>query len=239
MLKKATRVAVLVLLAVATAFALIHTGSSQIADDKLPSGKWALSAHPYIGPMYESQPVKVIGVLSDANKGFKITNVGLKNTSSKAVSAVTLSWYVTSEQTGDAVLLQGATQPIILANGLPVGKSEYFEKPILSFGRVSKPLLDGGALHGVYSIEVAVTGILYEDGSTWEGDPKNMVMAHKAGLRVGPVPQSCANQMCQYDGVGSYMCVAGTGQLCTNCGRRCLNSICGELAPSCGPGGGN
>jgi hypothetical protein len=239
MLKKATVAVLLPLLLVMSALALVNSGSSQGRSNALPPGKWAVSAHAYVGPMYESQPVKVIGVVSDAAQGVKITTFGLRNSTSKVVSAVSLTWYVTSEQTGDEVLLQGETEPVSIEGGLPAGKSQYIEKPVVSFGDISKVLLKRGALRGAYSIEVAVTGIQYEDGSTWTGDPKNMVAAVKAGLHFGPAPQGCAGQMCQYDaGSSVYICVAGPGQLCTNCGRRCLSSVCGELAPSCGPGGG-
>jgi hypothetical protein len=241
MLKKATAAVLLPLVLVMSALAFAKGGSSQGRRDTLPPGKWAVSAHAYVGPMYESQPVKVIGVVSDAAQGLKVTTFGLRNSTSKVVSAVSLTWYVTSEQTGDEVLLQGETEPISIEGGLPAGKSQYIEKPVVSFGDISRVLLKRGALRGAYSVEVAVTGVQYEDGSTWTGDPKNMVAAVKAGLRFGPAPQSgCAGQMCQYDAsIGAYTCVPGPGQLCTNCGRRCLSSVCGELAPTCGPGGGN
>lgn len=238
MFRKATAAVLLPLLLVLGALALTEGGSAQGRNDTLPPGKWAVSAHAYAGPMYESQPVKVIGVVSDAAQGVKITTFGLRNSTSKVVSAVSLTWYVNSEQTGDEVLLQGETEPISIEGGLAPGKSQYIEKPVVSFGDIAKVLLKRGALRGAYSVEVAVTGIQYEDGSTWAGDPRNMVAAVKAGLRFGPAPQGCANQMCQYEpGIGAYQCVPGANQLCTNCGRRCLSSVCGELAPSCGPGG--
>jgi hypothetical protein len=240
MIKKATIVAAMCLLAVATVFAIVNNGSDGNKGHHLPQGKWAISASPYVGPMYESQPVKVIGVVSDTTKGFRVTAIGLKNTSSKAVASVTLTWYVSSDQSGNAVLLQNKTGELSLTGRLPVGKSDYFDLDVVSFGNVSRPLLKNGALQGTYRIEVAVTDIVYEDGSVWSGDPKNAALAHRSGLRPGPVPQGCAGQMCQYDAsANTYRCVDGANQLCTNCGRRCINSICGELAPQCGPGGGN
>lgn len=238
MLKKATVAVLLPLLLVMSAVAFAGGGSGQGRSNTLPPGKWAVSTHAYAGPMYESQPVKVIGVVSDSAQGVKITTFGLRNSTSKTVSAVSLTWYVTSEQTGDEVLLQGETEPIGVEGGLPAGESRYIEKPVVSFGDIGKVLLKRGALRGAYSVEVAVTGVQYEDGSTWTGDPRNMVAAVKAGLRFSPAPQGCAGQMCQYEpGIGAYTCVAGPNQLCTNCGRRCLSSVCGELAPTCGPGG--
>jgi len=237
MFKKAIVMAVLTLVAVVTAS--VHSSLSQGNSDKLPAGKWAISAHPYVGTAYESQPVKVIGTISDPTQGFKVTTVGLKNTSGKVVSAVKLRWYVTSEQSGDSILLQGDTHPLQLGKGLAVGKSEYFDFPVLSFGKVSKPLLKAGSLQGVFTIEVAVSEILYEDGSTWEGDPKNTVTFAKAGLRPGPLPQECPNQVCQYDfQSGQFGCVSGQGVICTPCRKSCINTVCGEFAPGCGPGGG-
>lgn len=240
MFKKASVTAVLILVVVTTALMLVASGFSQRKSDTLPPGRWTLSAHPYLGTAYESQPVKVIGVGSDTINDFKVDTVGLKNTSGKEVSAVVLRWYVTSGESGDEVLLHGDTNSLTLGNGLPAGKSQYFDFPIVSFGRISKQLLKAGALQGDFRIEVAVSQILYEDGSTWEGDPKNTATFVKAGLRAGPVPQAgCANQVCQYNtDLQAYQCISGLNQLCTNCGRRCLNSVCGELAPSCGPGGG-
>ena len=237
MVKKAILMAVLTLVVVATASILVYSSFGQNKNDTLPPGRWTISAQPYLGTAYESQPVKVIGVVSDTNHGFKVTTVGLKNTSSKVVSAVKLRWYVTSEESGELVLLQGDTNSVMLGNGLPVGKSEYFETPIVSFGRVSKQLLRAGSLQGVFTIEVAVSQILYEDDSTWEGDPKNTVTFVKAGLRPGPIPlQGCAGQTCQYDpGLRAYRCVDGFNQVCSNCGRTCINAVCGEQLPTCPP----
>lgn len=237
MLKKAFVMAVLTLVVVATASLLVHSSFGQNKNDTLPPGSWMVSAQPYLGTAYESQPVKVIGVVSDASHGFKVTSVGLKNTSSKVVSAVKLRWYITSEESRELVLLQGDTNSVRLGKGLPVGKSEYFETPIVSFGKVSKQLLRAGSLKGIFTIEVAVSQILYEDGSTWEGDPKKTVTFVKAGLRPGPLPpQGCANQVCQYNvDLGAYQCVGGLNQICMNCGRLCINAVCGEPLPMCGP----
>lgn len=233
-MKQATKVATLTLLVIAAVAAFVNRGFSQDDGDWLPRGKWAIGAHPYAGPMYHSQPVKVIGVISDTAKGFQVTTVGLKNTSSSMVSAVKLTWYISSEQTGDAVLLQGATEWLTLKGGLPVGKSEYVKAPVVSLGSVCKPLLKNGTLQGRYSIEVAVTEILYEDGSSWRGDPKNMQTAHKSGLRPGPVPQGCPHQKCEYDfDLQAYRCISGPLQMCTNCGTHCISSICGEWPPAC------
>jgi len=232
--KQVTKAATLTLLVIATVAVLVNQGFSQDDGDSLPRGKWAIGAHPYAGPMYYSQPVKVIGVISDTAKGFQVTTVGLKNTSSRMVSAVKLTWYISSEQTGDAVLLQGATELLTLKGGLPVGKSEYVEVPVVSLGSVCKPLLKNGTLQGRYSIEVAVTEILYDDGSSWRGDPKNMNTAHKSGLRPGPVPEGCPHQVCEYSHeLLAYRCVSGLTQMCTNCGTHCISSMCGEWTPGC------
>ena len=235
MFKKAIVMAVLTLVGLATASILVHSSFGQNRNDTLPPGRWVVSAQPYLGTAYESQPVKVIGVGSDTTHGFKVTTVGLKNTSSKTVSAVRLRWYITSAESGELVLSQGDTKPVTLGNGLPVGKSEYIETPVVSFGRASKQLLRAGSLQGTFTIEVAVSHILYEDGSTWEGDPKNTVTFVKAGLSPGPIPpQGCAGQVCQYEsGLQAYQCVGGVNQMCTNCGRICMNSVCGEQAPMC------
>ena len=133
---------------------------------QLPSGNWTFSAQPYVGPGYDSRPVVVISVSTDLKKGLTVADVGLKNTSSKPVAGVKLSWFLSTEQDPDSVLLSGETPLVAISGGIPAGKRRLLTFPVTSFAKIHRPLLHGMTLSGDFRMEVAVSEILYEDGST-------------------------------------------------------------------------
>ena len=138
----------------------------QVDDSQLPTGNWSFSAHPYFGPGYDTRPVVVITVTATSTSGLVVNEVGLKNLSSKVVAAVKLRWYLSEERTPDTILLQGQTPLIALSESLPVGKRYLLKFPVLSFAKIHKPLLTSGSLNGDFNVQIEVSEVLYEDGTT-------------------------------------------------------------------------
>jgi hypothetical protein len=149
-------------------FVLIGTGtkiSGQSTKDKLPPGKWTFAAGPYFGSDYESVPVDVFSVTSDARKGLAVTSVVLQNRDTRNVVAVKLHWYLKDKDQKGRVLLEGETPLIGVA--VPAGESQTLNYPVVSFAKVHKPLLKGTELSGNFRIEVAVSEVQYDDSSLW------------------------------------------------------------------------
>lgn len=160
--------ATLIILALVAALFIISDdskGQSQGNADKLPGGKWTFSAHPYMGPGYDERPVIVTAVMSDLTG--TVTTVMLENESAKVVSAVKLEWYLTTDQERATILQQGQTPLIAPSGALAPGKYKELKFPVVSFARVSQPLLKKDTLTGDFRIEIAVAEIQYEDGSSW------------------------------------------------------------------------
>lgn len=241
------------LLALATSLLLLTPLSgwipSSTAVESQPSGNWSISAIPYLGPGFEARPVVVGSVVSDAVKGFRITKAGLKNVSSKQVTAVKLGWRVTAQQARGTVLAKGQTPLVAISGGIPTDGTHVLKYPIFTFAEVYKSLLKGGTLEGRYKVEVLVTEIIFEDGSTWADEPGKTsgVAFLKTTLRGTPVaplvvtplrlnPQvGCPKQECDFvSGPPLFWTCKSSDDavFCTNCGVSCCGTACG-VAPSC------
>lgn len=150
----------------AFAFCLIPASSNSLGGSKaepahqLPSGNWTLSTHAYRGTGYDSLPVGVISVTSN-DKG-NIVGVGLRNRSAKPVTAVKLRWVLTNSQ-DSSVQIQGETDFLELAGGLPAHAKRKVEFPVFSFARSVRELAKNGALSGDFRVDVAVSEVRYED----------------------------------------------------------------------------
>lgn len=139
-------------------------------DEQLPPGKWTLSANPYFGSGYRTLPVVVVSVTSDSARGLRVTKVGLSNRSSKPITAVSLSWYLTTADDTKTILKQGQTPLITPSGGLPEGAEREIEFPVFSFAKVARTLVRNGELNGNFRVQVAVREVQYEDGSSWTRD---------------------------------------------------------------------
>lgn len=137
----------------------------------LPPGDWSFSAHPYFGLGYDSRPVVVTSVTSDASKGLSITKVKIRNMSVLSVSAVKLGWILfdNKDREGANVLQQEQTPLITPSGGLAPNQSLDLDYPVVSFAKICKSMLNRGRLYGAFRIEVLVTEITYADGSNWIG----------------------------------------------------------------------
>jgi hypothetical protein len=192
-------------------------GQSQTdAADVLPGGNWTLSSHPFMGPGYYSRPVVVTGVVS--NLSGTVARVMLENNSSKAVSAVRLEWYLTTEQDRSLVLQQGETPFVTPSGALPPGKYRELKFPIVSFAKIYRPLLRNNVLTGDYRIEIAVAEVQYEDGSSWTASQEKGKSVVADAAHATRLPQ-CPGQKCQLQSGGKvYTCGSGGAEeVCSNC----------------------
>ncbi|MEO0249537.1 MAG: hypothetical protein ABIN58_08365 [candidate division WOR-3 bacterium] len=153
--------AVLLIGIVATVVPALH--QSSIAG--LPDGDWTLAVRPYTGVGWESIPVMVVGVTTDATKGLTAEKVLLQNVSSKRVKAIKLGWYLRGRQE-TSVLLQGET-PTIWVDIVP-SEEKWLNYPVVTFDNIYHPLSKNGKVTGRYVIEILISSITYEDGSGWQ-----------------------------------------------------------------------
>lgn len=160
---------VLLLLAISSVAPLADASSKtlQDAEVKFPPGKWTLQ-HPAISRLGLSDaPLQITSVAGEIKTGGTITSVRLKNNSGKAVAAVKFTWYLFREQAPQKILQKGES-PVLSLKGLSDGGSKFVDYPIVSFGNIYQPLVKDGKLTGDFVLEVAVSEIVYEDGTKWE-----------------------------------------------------------------------
>jgi hypothetical protein len=169
-MKKKIGTTLIIVLLVTLGASLVISSSNQAksqekAQTNLPVGEWSFSAGPYQGEGYDTRDVVVTSVTTDSRKGLAITKVGLKNQSGKPVSAVKLHWILFREQDRHSVLAQGDTPLIALSGGIPANEKRTLEHIVTSFGKISRPFQNDGALYGSFRLEVEVTEIQYDDVS--------------------------------------------------------------------------
>jgi hypothetical protein len=167
---KSGLVPALLTLAMTCAVGLASAPAPQNTQDtqvKFPPGKWTLSHPPVTSLGLADAPLKITGVTGHVKNGGTITSVRLLNNSGKPVAAVKFAWFLYREQ-GPKKILQKGESPVLGVTGLPAGASKEVDYPVVSFGNIYKPLVKGGKLTGDFVLEVAVSGITYEDGSRWE-----------------------------------------------------------------------
>ncbi|HBB86247.1 MAG TPA: hypothetical protein DC047_01365 [Blastocatellia bacterium] len=161
---------------------------------KLPSGNWTVSARPYLGADFRELPVITTSVGQDPEKGLGAASASVSNASLKTVSALKFTWYILKDET-DRVLLQGQTPLIAITGGMPKGGTQLIDFPIADFSSVMQPLIKAGSLTGDYRVEVLVSEVVYEDGSTWarsENRRLAMVLASKVKfVKAGGSQQGC------------------------------------------------
>lgn len=126
--------------------------------------------------------------------------------------------------------MQGQTPLLYFPNALAVDGKWVLEHTVASFAKIHKPLLKRGVLNGNYHITVAISEVLYENGSSWIriNDKRNHL---KAASHVSGKPQGCPKQTCAIDSGGAfYTCqTSSNNESCINNsnGTRCTRSICG------------
>jgi hypothetical protein len=202
---------------------------------QLPRNGWAVGFHSYRAEGFDSIPVRVISVTSKGNQG--LTNVELRNRSSKPVTAVKIGWYVSTEDGPGTVLTKGESPLLSLPATLQADERLQLKVPPVSLAKILKPVVKGNTLRGDFSVQVAVIEIVYEDGSTWKfSEPNNVARVQLNNAHA--LPPGCAGQTCKWKAeIQAYQCEASSGELCTNSGDSCTSSACGsgEIGGEGGP----
>ncbi|MBD0371586.1 MAG: hypothetical protein ICV60_12170 [Pyrinomonadaceae bacterium] len=159
------------LLRVVSALALLVgitiAAQAQQGAPQLPPGKWSVAIGPYMNLGYESLPVRVVSVTSQAEGGLKVSKVAVENRSSQALTAVKLAWYLSASETPEIILQQGQTRLLELPPGIQANETRAILFSVVSFAKVYKPLLKDGVLSGSYRIQIAVSEARFDDGSSW------------------------------------------------------------------------
>jgi hypothetical protein len=213
------RTKVILLLLLFLAVAMGHEG------ERLPSGGWTVGFHLYQAEGFDSMPVRVIGVKSEGDKG--LTGVELRNRSSKPVSTIRIGWYVSTEGGPGTILAQGETP--LLSASLHADESAQFSIPPVSLAKILKPIMKGNTLRGDFSIQVAVTEIVYEDGPSWKfSQPANVAQIK---VHYAHAPQGGCGQVCRW--------IAGVGYVCESVQQNVRCIVFGEscIVESCESGG--
>ena len=130
----------------------------------LPPGNWTLSITPYYGTGWDSIPVDVASVTTDATKGLSVDNVLLRNLNSQKVISIKFRWYLRERQQSSA-LRQGETP--FLDVSIPPKGQQRLTYGVASFSEIAKSVAKDEKVDGDFLIEVLVSSITYEDGSTW------------------------------------------------------------------------
>jgi len=116
---------------------------------------------------YESLPVKVVGVGGGRlgpNERFRIFASCLKNATAKSVTAVKFSYFVFGAKGLGEVLEKGDTA--LIAIDLRALETRKVEIQVVYTDEI---LLFRNKPGEKYRIELAVTEVHYDDGSTWQG----------------------------------------------------------------------
>jgi hypothetical protein len=169
--------------------------------------------------------VRVIGVKSEGDKG--LTRVELRNRSSKGVTAVRIGWYVSTENGPGTILAQGKTP--LLSASLHANESVRLSVPPVSLAKILKPAVRSNTLRGDFNVQVAVTEIVYEDGSTWKfSQPANVAQIK---VQYAHAPQGGCGNICRW--------IAGVGYVCESVQQNVRCIVFGEscIVESCESGG--
>ena len=198
-------IAILVLL-VSLAVAMGYESTNDV-EDRLPGGDWTIRFHLYQAEGFDSIPVRVFKVRSEGEKG--LTEVGLRNRSSKSVIAVRIGWYVSTEGGPGTILAKGESPLLALPATFQANETLQFNVPPVSLVKILKPLLKRNTLQGDLGVQVLVTEIVYEDGSTWKFPQPDNVAQIKVQYAHAPAPQGPCGYTCAWiPATESYACVA-------------------------------
>lgn len=204
----------------------VATGYEIRDNDRLPGGDWTVGFHLYQAEGFDSIPVRVTSVKSERGKG--LSGVELQSRSSKPVSALKIGWYVSTEGGPGTILAKGESPLLSLPAALNENKSLQFSLPPVSLVKILNPVSKGKKLSGDFSVQVAVTEIVFEDGSTWKFSPPGNV----ARIKVQYSHAFACGHSCRWSsGCACFVCVTGeANEDCTIYPDSCIIS-------SCPPGG--
>jgi hypothetical protein len=196
------------------------------AENKLPRTGWTAGFHPYRAAGFNEVPVRVTSVGSEGIKG--LTNVEIRNRWEKTATAVKIGWYVSTENGPGTILTKGESALIAIPNHAHANETVHINVPPVSLAKILWPIVQGNTLKGDFSIQVVVTQVVWEDGSTWNfSHPSNVA---RIQVNYSHAVPACANQSCRWHSeLGAYQCEGAVGELCTNEGTSCTSSSCAPL----------
>lgn len=201
-----------------------YQNTNAVQGDQLPAGDWTVGFHLYQAEGFDLIPVRVSGITSQGNKG--LTHVALRNRVLKPVTAVKIGWYVSTEDGPGTILAKGESPLLALPQTLQANASLQLSLPPVSLARILRPVVKGNSLRGDFSVQVAVTEIVYEDGLTWKfSQPDNVtqIKVQYAHARS----QGCGFSCRWIAETGSYACVADSQNVrCGSMGDMCVTEAC-------------
>ena len=205
----------------------VTTGHGIEDNDRLPAGDWSVGFHLYQAEGFDSIPVRVTSVRSERDKG--LSGVALRSRSSKPVTAIRIGWYVSTEGGAGTIVAKGESALLSLPATLNENESLQFSLTSASLFKILSPVVKGKTLRGDFSVQVAVTEIVYEDGSTWKFSPPGNVA--RIAVKYAHATGACGNSCRWNSGSGTFVCVQGEpAEECTIYPDSCIVS-------SCPPGG--
>jgi hypothetical protein len=201
-----------------------YESTNTVQGDQLPPGDWTVGFHLYQAEGFDSIPVRVTGITSQGNKG--LTNVALRNRSLKPVTAVKIGWYVSTEDGPGTILAKGESPLLALPQTLQADESLQLRLSPVSLAKILKPVVKGNSLRGDFSVQVAVTEIVYEDGPAWKfTHPENVTQIKVQYAHANP--QGCGFSCRFVAETGSYACVADSQNVrCGSMGDACITEAC-------------
>jgi hypothetical protein len=186
------RKSILLLICTLVTIAIESSGQELESKPVLPAHKNWPVAMVYDRKGYDTLPVQVT-IVSPAGgqellkRGIFIRQVGIKNSSGRAVTAVKLSWYFYRWEEPDDILQTGQTPLIklgridndekcdigiipldVLPGRFAGAKQCIIDSPILSYAEIEE-VMKKGQKSGRGIVEVVVSEVHFEDGMIWEG----------------------------------------------------------------------
>jgi len=191
--------------------------------NRLPGGDWTVGFHLYQAEGFDSIPVRVISIKSEGDRG--LTGVGLRNRSAKPVNAVRIGWYVSTEGGPGRILTKGETPLLRLSATLESDENLQFDLPPISLAKILKPAVKSNTLRGNFSVQVAVTELVYEDGSTWRFSQPDNVAPIK--VQYAHALQGGCGQICRWIPSLGYVCESVAQNVrCIVFGESCIVESC-------------
>lgn len=126
----------------------------------------SIGASPYVGADYNTRPLVVIGVLTNKER-HAVEKIGLINISNKVAVAVKIGWFVSLTQELAEVVEEGETELITFPKHLrPKGQLDLNTR-VVGLVDIANRLKQNGAFDSAYTIQVAATEIVFNDGTRW------------------------------------------------------------------------
>lgn len=210
------------------------TGQAQ----SLPKGEWFLTCRPTKQP----QPVAdVYSVTTDSGNALTITEVGVRNRSSRKIIAVKIGWHLYRVEDENSILLKGETP--LLGVTLSPKERRTVQYPVVSFAKIYPPLVKDGELKGQFRIIAFISDVVFEDGQAMSNQgngnasiirPVNWLRPAETFIEVESAPDpnvvqgNCQKQECVYSAsISCYQCKTEDGFNCQwNSCSSCTESRC-------------